>query len=369
MWIEKTKNGRYKFVERYEDHLTGTTKKVSVTLDRNTPQSRKTAQKTLGQKIAAAMEKDTQSDVTLAELVEEYRKDQKLTVKQSTYTRNFHACNAIMKMLGEDTIVGRMTARYVRSRFLSSGKAPGTLNEHLARFRALIRWGYKADLIADISFLDKIEPFKDVPHKVKIQDKYLESDEVRMLLGGMQEDTWRLFTEFLILSGLRSGEAIALTKEDVDIDGRMIHVTKTYDSVNEEVTTPKTVCSIRDVYIQDELKAVCRQINAHMLRQQLMNGIRKTDLFMHSRTGGHIRYFAYNKYLRENSERILGRKLTAHALQHTHASLLLERDVSIDTISRRLGHENSRITREIYLHVTEKLKERDNECISKIALL
>lgn len=369
MWIEETKNGKYKFVERYEDYLTGTTKKVSVTLDRNTAQSRKMAQKPLDQKIAAAMEKSPQKDITLKDLVDEYRKDQKLTVKQSTYTRNFHACNAIMKMLGEGVIVDRMTARYVRDKFLASGKAPGTLNEHLARFRALIRWGYKADLIADISFLDKVEPFKDVPHKVKIQDKYLEADEVRLLLGGMQEDTWRLFTEFLILSGLRTGEAIALTKEDVDIEGRMIHITKTYDSVNGEVTTPKTVCSIRDVYIQDELKAVCRQINAHMLRLQLLNGIRKSDLFMHSQTGGHIHYFAYNKYLRENSERILGRRLTPHALRHTHASLLLEQGVNIDTISRRLGHENSRITREIYLHVTEKLKEQDNECISKIALL
>lgn len=369
MWIEETKNGKYKFVERYEDYFTGKTKKVSVTLDRNTPQSRKTAQKTLDQKIAAAMEKTVKKDVSLKELVEEYRKDQKLTVKQSTYSRNFHACNAIMRMLGENTLVDRITAKYVRDKFLASGKAPGTLNEHLSRFRALIRWGYKADLISDISFLDKIKPFKDLPHKVKIQDKYLESEEARLLLNGMQTEAWRLLTEFLILSGLRLGEAIALTKEDVDIAGQTIHVTKTYDSINEEVTSPKTLCSIRDVYMQNELKTVCKRINAHMLRQRLLNGLGETELFMHSKAGGYIRYFAYNKYLRENSERILGRKLTAHALRHTHASLLLEQGVSIDAISRRLGHENSRITREIYLHVTEKLKERDNEQISRINLL
>lgn len=58
-----------------------------------------------------------------------------------------------------------------------------------------------------------------------------------------------------------------------------------------------------------------------------------------------------------------------HELRHTHTSLLLEQGVSIDTISRRLGHENSRITREIYLHVTEKLKERDNEQLARISLL
>lgn len=58
--------------------------------------------------------------------------------------------------------------------------------------------------------------------------------------------------------------------------------------------------------------------------------------------------------------------ITVHALRHTHASLLLEKGVSIDMISRRLGHKNSKITREIYLHVTEKLKEKDNSQIAAI---
>ena len=58
-----------------------------------------------------------------------------------------------------------------------------------------------------------------------------------------------------------------------------------------------------------------------------------------------------------------------HALRHTHASLLLAEDVSIDTISRRLGHENSQITKDIYLHVTEKLKKADNATIKNLKLI
>ena len=33
---------------------------------------------------------------------------------------------------------------------------------------------------------------------------------------------------------------------------------------------------------------------------------------------------------------------------HNHASLLLEQEVDVDTISRRLGHADSKITKEIY---------------------
>lgn len=369
MWVEETKNGKYKFIERYDDYLTGKSKRVSVTMEKNTPQTRKAAQRALDAKIEKAQCKPETQPLTLKKLVTAYREDQKVSVKKSTYTRNYHACNTLMSILGENTIVERMSAKYVHDRFLATEKSPGTLNEHLTRFRALVRWGYRNDLLHDASFLDKVEPFKDVPHKAKIQDKYLEAYELKILLDGMDVTVWRLLTEFLALSGLRFGEAIALNKNDVDVNKSVIHVTKTYDSVNEELTAAKSLCSIREVFMQDELKSVCSKINALMLRRRLMFNLDKSELFMFSKDGGRIRYYTYNKYLKEASLRLIRREITPHALRHTHASLLLEQGVSIDTISRRLGHENSRVTRDIYLHVTKKLEEKDNQQISKISIL
>lgn len=53
----------------------------------------------------------------------------------STYTRNCHAAKSLMNILGEDTLINRLSAPYVTDRFLASGKAPETLNEHLTRFK------------------------------------------------------------------------------------------------------------------------------------------------------------------------------------------------------------------------------------------
>lgn len=233
----------------------------------------------------------------------------------------------------------------------------------------MIRWGYRNDLVSDISFLTKLERFKDVPHKEKIQDKFLESEEVKTLLSEIKDECWKLVTEFLVLSGLRFGEFAALKKSDIDYENNVIHVTKNYDPNNNVVTTPKTTCSVRDVYMQGELAAVCKKLHSQMLRRRLLHSLPENDLFFFNTGGDYVHYYAYNKYLKENSQRILGRTITVHALRHTHASLLLEKGVSIETISRRLGHENSKITREIYLHVTEKLKDQDNEQISKINIL
>ena len=368
MWVEQTKNGKYKFIERYEDYLTGKQKRVSVTLDRNTAQSRKTAERTLAEKIKE-LEPTQQRTKNLFDLVEAYRVYQEKAVKPSTYRRNRFATAAILDLLGPETRLDRLSANYVRTAFLKSDKEPGYLNELLTRFKALIRWGFKNDLIENIDFLQKLEKFQDTPHREKIQDKYLEGDELKRLLDAMKIDRWRLMTEFLALSGLRFGEASALLKSDIDLVKRVIHVNKNYDSNNKVVTTPKTSCSVRDIFIQDELVRVLQEIKITMLRQSLLYGYRVSELLFQNTKGEHINFYEYSKYLRVWSNKSLGRAITPHALRHTHASLLMERGVSIDAISRRLGHENSRITREIYLHVTKKLQDQDNLQIKQLNIL
>ena len=369
MWIEETKNGKYKFCERYTDYITGKKKRVSVTMDKNTPKNRKLAMEMLNKKMQVNLPQQNQQ-FTLEMLIEKYRAYQQKTVKASTYQRNYHAANTLMNMLGKDTLVERLTASYITDCMLATGKEPGTLNEHLTRFKAIIRWAYQNDYIDNISFLDKLNRFKDVSKREKIKDKFLEPEEVTILLNRIESTKcwhWYHLTKFLILSGLRSGEAIALTLSDIDLDNRVIHVTKTYDAVNKLITTPKTSCSVRDVYIQDELLTCINLINMFVKELKLSHE-QNNDLFLTNSHGTRIEYYAYDKFLRENSSMFEGKKITPHALRHTHASLLLAEGISIDVISRRLGHENSKVTREIYLHVTEKLKSKDNEALRGINL-
>ena len=190
MWTEPLPNGKYKFVERYEDPLTGEPKKVSITLDRDTTSSRKVAQAALADKIQAKLDKLSlavkKEDLKLSELVELYRADQRISVAKPTYKRNYHATNTIMRLLGESTLVSRLTAGYVKEKFTEHGESPGTFNERLARYKALIRWGYQNDHIADIRYLDKIKPLNDREKKERLQDKFLEADDLQTLLDAME---------------------------------------------------------------------------------------------------------------------------------------------------------------------------------------
>lgn len=55
MWSEKLPNGKVRFVERYEDPMTGKTPNVSITMDKDTASTRKLAQAALNDKIEAKL--------------------------------------------------------------------------------------------------------------------------------------------------------------------------------------------------------------------------------------------------------------------------------------------------------------------------
>lgn len=360
MFVEHLADGRVKYGMYYEYYLTGKKRRATITYDKDTKNNRRMAEHELEDRIARINKPAPIGDkITLSELCRLYLAYQKTAVKLSTWTRDMRFCNSTMSILGEDTLIKKMTADYVRTKFIATGDDPGGLNERLARFKALMRWGYRQGYIDNTVMIDRIQPWKDIPHKIKIQDKYLEKDELKLLLNEMSQPIWRDLTEFLALSGLRFGEAAALVGADLDLENRYIHVTKTLDTKNVIVTDPKTFTSSRDVYIQQELLPLCR-----LLKTRSQGGLVFT-----SGNGEYCNYFSYNKYLKENTKAIIDRELTTHALRHTHTSLCAEAGMDLDAISRRLGHSNSRITKEIYLHITKKMQQRDNEKMDRIKIL
>jgi len=372
VWCESLKNGKVRYAERYEHPLTGKQLKVSLVMDKDTKANRKLAYDTLMDKIDTKMKGlssvTKKENLKLYELVELYRIDQKSTVTPSTYQRNYFATSSLMRILGDDILVDRITAGYVREKFAEAHEKPGTINERITRFKALMRWGYENDYIDDIRWIDKLKKFKDEEKVQKLEEKYLESEELVTLLQNMTTPKWRMLAELTALSGLRCGEAIALEDADVDLKTRIITVTKTFDPVNRIARSPKTAASVREIYIQDELLPVCRQIKLYMKKERFACAY-SSDLFLSDINGDYLNYYSYNKYLRENAERLFNKKVTSHFMRHTHVALMAEHGVPLDVISRRLGHSNSQITKDIYFHITKRMKERDHEQIKSVKIL
>ena len=365
MWTEE-RDGKIKFIERYKDEVTGRYKKVSVMMDKDNARTRKLAASMLADRWAELSHAGTR--YRLSEVYDRYLSDCKRTLKESSWRRNEATARRILEMLDGAVYVDKLTAGYIRDKLIASKKPAPTLNEYIKRFKGVIRWAYYNDYIDSTACVDKLKNFKDKPHREKIADKFLNKDDLHKLVDNVNVKHWELLIRFMVLSGCRSGEAIALNVRDVDFKRQVIHITKTCDAVTGKITSPKTSESIRDIHMQPELSSLCRQIISHSKKMRMLNLESESEPLFLSDLGRRVHYGAFNKYLRELTVSLFGRPLTTHALRHTAASLWAEQGMSLESIARRLGHVDSRITRDIYMHVTDGMEIADAEAVDKVVL-
>lgn len=346
MWIEELKTGKLRAVERYTDPLTEKQKKVSVTIPDRKRKTLKEAKKALEQKIKDALE--VKSDrLKLGELAELYLADCKKRLKPSTIHRKKITAKRISEMIGTDAYIDKITAKLITSRLSSAGD--------VKEIKSMLKWAYINDYIDDINFLAKIK----IPERTHREGKkYLEPGELKDLLSQIQRDDCRDLTEFLALTGMRIGEALAITIDDIDIKERLISVNKTFYGKTMVLNdSPKTESSRREIYIQDDLLPLVKKLYRSTREKSMFTQCK----YIFQNNGKAINYNTYSKVLRRHG-------IHPHMLRHTHTALLAEQGVPLDVISRRLGHENSKITREIYYHVTEKQREKDHEAVRRVSI-
>lgn len=368
MWKEETKSGKVRLCERYKDPLTDKVRKVTVTAENSSRLAIRQAQEVLEAKIEALQNTVEADSVTLKQLSIKYLAHQKKVLKSSSYASTEAHIGYLLEMFDPDTYVNRLTARIVAERIAEGSKSDYMQNRNILYFKAMINWGFDNDLVKEKTWIDKIKRVPIRKNREELDAKYLEKEELRKLLDALSDyPTWQLAAEFLALSGLRVGEMMALKESDIQADG--IHVNKTYHTASQTLSdTPKTEAGNRVVYIQPELEAVIKKIRKHNLRIKMLTGSR-LDNFILNRDGKLFSYDGFAKKLSSTADRAIHKHCTPHVLRHTHTSLLAEQGIPLDTISRRLGHTDSALTLQIYTHITEKRKQKDNEALSKVTML
>lgn len=368
MYTEQIKSGRFRHQITFIEERTGKKRKVSVTTDKNTHKARREAEQILNDRIRR-INGGSSNDVTFGEAAEAFQKAHTDVWRPGTYNRYTFSIKALCGALGADSRVTKLTARYVMESIRNAKPRAATRNELLRSFKTIMRWAYRNDYVPSVEWLDKLEKFPEPTTREKNAEKYLERDELIRLLPELKIDIGHYAVAMLALSGLRIGELLALQKDDVDLSARQIHVTKTLNvHTGTVIEGAKTYASNRDVFIQDELLTLCRDIRRYMTELSMKCGFR-TSFFFSDMSGRPLQYDRVNKYFRENCERVIGRRLSLHSLRHTHASLMFEAGATLDAVSLRLGHADSKITKDIYLHITEKKREQYNEQFRAIKIL
>lgn len=203
----------------------------------------------------------------------------------------------------------------------------------------------------DDSILLEVGGFKNKVEK-KRKDFYT-LKEFKLFISCMTNEVYKQFFNFMFFTGTRPGEAMALRFSDLVND--TISINKTISEHGKrEIGTPKTSSSYREIIIDKKLHN-----DLLKLKNRYINQYNDTtfDYFIF---GGKkpLSPTTINRYKEDACKKANLRPITLHQFRHSHATLLLNKGLSIHVISERLGHSKVSTTYDVYTHADFSQEKR-----------
>lgn len=284
--------------------------------------------------------------------------------------------------------------------------APKTIKSFYTAVRSVLLYAYRMEVIGSnpcdrvklptIKNLKEMQPFTEEEVRKflefiqsgEFQRKYTGGDRKKKSSGKIYHvsdytETRKIHLVYQVLytlalhTGLRRGELLALTWNDVDFDNRILSVTKAISKVNgaQIVKEPKTSAGKRDVDLDPstilllkrwyaEQETICQTLGSKWegFRDDRFN---ENCIFINPLTGARMDIDTVQQKFRDlltDYNRIHPEDplpmIRFHDLRHTNATILLAKGIDVETVAKRLGHEKPSVTLDVYGHATKENGEK-----------
>jgi len=210
-----------------------------------------------------------------------------------------------------------------------------------------------------------INPAREVilPRKIKkgrTKVKHFNNLELKQFLSYLEEADLAIYRniyeitlyKFLLATGCRINEALALHWSDIDLHNATVNITKTLNHLGE-INSPKSEASYRTIDIDAQTIEVLKVYQKRQRQEAWKLGRTETIVF-----SDFIHKYPNNKTL---STRLNTRfkhagvpNIGFHGFRHTHASLLLNSGIPYKELQHRLGHSTLSMTMDIYSHLSKE---------------
>ena len=281
-------------------------------------------------------------DMTLGSFVEIYFKDKEVELKQRTLrNKRYMIRTHVIPYLG-DKKMNEVTPADI----IAWQKAIKENNQFSEAYLRMLQ----NQVTAIFVHANKIYSLKDNPcRSVKKMGRsdgrsivFWTLEEYRKFIATFDKDSmYYVMFEILFWTGMREGEMLALTKNDIDLEQLQIKITKTYYRMRKEdvITEPKTVTSVRSIaipqFLADEIKAYYDRLYKHPDDARLFPIV--AEALQHA--------------MKRHIAKAGVKKIRVHDLRHSHCAYLINQGVQPLIIKERLGHKDIKITLNTYGHL------------------
>ena len=239
-----------------------------------------------------------------------------------------------------------------KDKYLSNG----SINKHIDFLHLIFQNAYENDLISS-NIIDKIKHLK-VDEKFK--GTFYTKEEATLLLKKVQESNdfrIKYIVMIALFDGTRRGELAGLKWENVDFDNQTIYIENSRTQAGSKIIEKgtKTASSKRSIKITDDFKLLLIEYKKKQgeLKEYFGKEYIDSEYILVDKKGKPIRpnYISalYVNFLKANNLK----HIRLHDLRHTFASLSFQNGISVLEVSKALGHSDTRITQQVYTHVSE----------------
>lgn len=290
--------------------------------------------------------------MTLKEMLNIYFRELKTRVRSSsynvTYTTTNNMFNQYKEILNKD-----LKEITVEDIILLKEKCCVKYNQNLiARLIRLIKKLLKESFVLGYTKMnigDLINPLKFVEHKITEIINLEEFEKIIKYIQKGKEDKTEeiLYLKLLFKTGMRNGEARGLQWEDINFNEGTVFIRKSVYSLvhgNFIINKPKTKQSTRIIHLPKSL------LEDLKIYREITEYKEKED-FIFCREKGIPRTSSFNKSTLKRACKALEIKISHHGLRHSHATYLIQNDISVNLVQYRLGHSNVETTLKTYTHI------------------
>lgn len=204
--------------------------------------------------------------------------------------------------------------------------------------------------ICDLALIDGVinrNPVIDVPRiktKAATPRQAASDDDIKLIEAHKHDSLMAAMHYFLLYTGCRRGEAVALQQKHIDRKEHVAHIVQSvaYGKARATIKDPKSVSGIRDVHLLDNVLDILPEYDDP-----------ETFVFFPDGLPTQKNLEAGMKAYQQS----IGLNCTAHQLRHSYASMLHSAGVDVKDAQVLLGHSDISITQNIYTHLEQSHKK------------